>query len=127
LELEEPPTPEIQNAITIGTMTGSTIQQGSPAATQNVRFTLHIEAVRSAVEIFENALQGTKLPAAALGDITADVQTIKAQLSKPSPSIAILKEAGKSVRNVMEGIGAGILTPAAAAAAAGLWAALGLG
>jgi hypothetical protein len=57
----------------------------------------------------------------------ADVKTIKAQLAKPSPNRVIVQEAGKSLRNVVEGIGGGLLTPTAQTAAAALWGLLGLG
>jgi hypothetical protein len=50
-------------------------------------------------------------------EIMADIDTIRAQLAKPSPNITIVQEAGKSVRNVLEGIAAGLLTPSISAAA----------
>jgi hypothetical protein len=57
----------------------------------------------------------------------ADIDTIRTQLAKPSPNIAIVHEAGKSVRNVLEGIAAGLLTPSISAAALTLWSTIGLG
>jgi hypothetical protein len=43
--------------------------------------------------------------------IAADVATIKAQLTKPSPSMTILCEAGKSILSIVEGIAVSLLTP----------------
>lgn len=62
-----------------------------------------------------------------LAALTGDVQSIRAQLSKPLPTKSIVHEAGKSLRGIVEGIGAGVLTPGAVAAATALWSALGLG
>jgi hypothetical protein len=127
----DPAEPEIppvaNNSITIGNMTGSTIQQGSPGAKQSVQFTLNIEPARSALTAFESSIKGANLPAIMLGELLADVHTIRAQLSKPSPTLSIVQEAGRSLRNVVEGVAAGILTPGVVAVAPALWSALGLG
>jgi hypothetical protein len=45
---------------------------------------------------------------------------------KPSPSRSILREAGKSLRSVLEGVAGGMLTPAITTAASSLWSAFGL-
>jgi hypothetical protein len=62
-----------------------------------------------------------------LTEIKAELHTIRAQLSKALPSPSIIQESGRTLRNVIEGIGAGILTPGVAAAASALWSAFGLG
>jgi hypothetical protein len=124
-EPEVPPLPS--NSIIIGNMTGSAIQQGSPGAKQNVEFTLEIQAVDKALTAFESAVAAASLPQAKADELTADVRAIRAQLAKPSPSAIIIQEAGRSLRNVVEGIAGGMLTPGIVAAAAALWSALGLG
>lgn len=126
-EPEEPEIPQVHNSISIGAMTGSTIQQGSPDAVQAVQLSLIVEPVRAALATFESAIKGVALPPATLNEITADLQTIKAQLSKPAPSVSIVQEAGRSLRAVLEGVTAGLLAPAVIAAAPALWSALGLG
>jgi hypothetical protein len=108
-------------------MTGSAIQQGSPGAKQTVEFKVEIKTVEKALAAFESAIQTAELPPPKAAELMADVQTIKAQLAKPSPSGLIIQEAGKSLRNVVEGIAGGLLTPAVTAAGAALWSALGLG
>lgn len=123
----EPEVPPVANAINIGTMTGSTIQQGSPNATQNVQFTLNVESVRTALDQLDIAIADLNLPATTLAELQADIGTIRAQLSKPSPSLPILREAGRTLRNVIEGIAASALTPTLIAVAPALWSALGLG
>jgi hypothetical protein len=129
--LLDPPEPEVpvlaSNSINIGNMTGSTIQQGSPGAQQRVEFKLNIDAAARALTAFELALSAAPLPLKMLDELMPDVKTIRAQLSKPSPTVSIIQEAGKSIRNVFEGIAAGMLTPEVLAAAPALWSALGLG
>ena len=122
----EPEKPPMANAINIGTMTGSVIQQGSPGATQRAELQLDIKAVTAAVGTLESELSKVHLNEDATAALAADIATIKAQLSKPSPSIRILQETGKSIRNVTEGITGGLLTPGVMAALGALGTALGL-
>jgi hypothetical protein len=123
----EPEVPQVSNAINIGTMTGSAIQQGSPGAKQRVEITLNVENVTNALTRFESEIAVAALPTKTMEELRGDINTIRAQLQKPSPSHPIIYEAGKSLRNVIEGIAGGMLTPAAMTAAAALWSALGLG
>ena len=122
----EPENPPIANAITIETMTGSVIQQGSPGATQTVQQKVDVKSVTTALNTLESELSRVQIDNTTLTELSADIATIKAQLSKPSPSMRILQEAGRSVRNVIEGIAGGILTPEVIAAVTALGAALGL-
>lgn len=124
---EEPERPNVNNSINIGTMTGSAIQHGSPGATQSVQFNLEIDEAKSALAAFEAAIKTVQLPKPQLDEVTAELSTIAAQLSKASPSPVILQEAGRSIRNIVEGVAAGLMTPSALAAAPALWSALGLG
>lgn len=59
----EPEVPQVSNSINIGNMTGSTIQQGSPNASQSVQFTLNVETARTALTNFETAISEVSLPA----------------------------------------------------------------
>ena len=122
----EPEVPQVSNAINIGSITGTTIQQGSPNASQNVRFTLNIQLAQTALDGFETAINEVSLSAEELTNIKADLQTICPQLSKPSPSLSIIQESGRTIRSVIEGVAAGLLTPSVIAAAPALWSALGL-
>jgi hypothetical protein len=115
------------NSIIIGNMTDSTILQGSPEATQNVQFAFNAETSRKALAEFESALAASTIPAKTLDELLADVGTIQSQLAKPAPSRVIIHEAGTSLRNVVEGVVGGMLTPAAVTAATVLWAVLGIG
>ena len=119
--------PMTNNSINIATMTGSTIQQGSPGATQAVEFRLSIETVSSALNTLESELKTISMDDRVKAELTADIATIKAQLSRPLPSTTIMQEAGRSVRKVVEGIAVGVLTPKFIAAVTALGAALGIG
>jgi hypothetical protein len=122
----EPEVPPIStSSITVGTMTGN-IQQNSPGATQTFEFKLDIEAAQTALQTFESELSKSEIDDRARRELAAEIATIKAQLSKPSPSVSILHEAGKSVRNVVEGVVTGVLTSPLLKAAIALATALGL-
>ena len=91
-----------------GNMTGN-IQHSSPGATQS--FQLNIDASRNALHTFETELSKLSITdSAQLSEIAADVDTIKAQLSKSSPSLPILHEAAKSLRKITENTVAGVIT-----------------
>jgi hypothetical protein len=128
--LLNPPYPElppIMNSITVGNMTNSALVQGSPGAQQTMDVTLNIQSAGSALADFESAVSTVALPPKAMEELRGDIQTIRSQLQKPSPSHLIIQEAGKSLRNVVEGVAGGMLTPVATTAALALWSALGLG
>jgi len=127
LDPAEPERPNVSNSINVGTMTGSTIQQGSPNATQSVQFALKIDEAKTALAAFESAIKAVQLPRPHSDEIAADLQTIAAQLAKTSPSLTILQEAGRSLRNIVEGVAASLMTPSVVAVAPALWSALGLG
>jgi hypothetical protein len=98
-----------------------------PGANQSIEITVNVGAVADALTRFEAAIAAAELPSKAMDELLADVNTLKAQLAKPSPSALILREAGNSLRNVTEGIVGGMLTPAIMTAAGPLWSALGVG
>ena len=109
----DPPEPEVppvtKNTINVNNMAGN-IQQNSPGATQTFEFKLNVAAAHAALQTFKSELSKNEIDDRVRQDLAADIATIKAQLSKPSPSVPILHETGKSVRNVVEGAVAGVLT-----------------
>jgi len=126
LDPSEPDVPPMaSNTITIGNMTGSTIQQGSPNSTQQ-QVAINVASADKALADLEQSLAESEVAADTLAEMKADIQTIRAQMAKPSPSMTIVREAGKSLRNVVEGGVGGMLTPAATAAAKALWSLLGI-
>jgi hypothetical protein len=92
---------------------------------------LNVEMINEALAAFETAVTSASLPPDTLADLSADISTIRAQLAKSSPNKGIIQEAGKSMRNIVEGIVGGMLTTPVTTgvmtAAAMLWSALGIG
>jgi hypothetical protein len=126
---EDPPMPEepqvTSNSIQIETMIGGGIQQGTHGTSQ-VLTHINVPAAQHAIEGLEVELsQSTSTPIVV--ELKADLATVKAQLSKSSPSHSILAEATKSLRNVAEGILAGAMTNRTVQLATDLLRALGLG
>jgi hypothetical protein len=111
------------NTISVHSLVGN-ISQNSPNSTQTTN--INVEDLRNALSSFSEAIKSAALPSEKLDEILSDVATIHAQMSKQSPSGGIIQEAGKSIRNVVEGIAGGLLTPAVSTAALALFQAVGL-
>lgn len=121
----EPEVPPVTNYMHVGHVSGGAVQQGTSHSTQNVT-TINIQVLPAAVAEFEKELTKASLPPNLAADIQADLETIKAQLKKPSPSNAVLKEVGHSLRSVLEGMTGGMLAPGALQAGQVLLGALGI-
>lgn len=103
MEPPEPPVPpSMANKINIQTMTGGAVQQGTVASTQHVSIAIDTEAARAAIARLEEAIQGDPPDSAALASMRGDIETIKAQITKPEPSQSILLEAWHSLRRIGE-------------------------
>lgn len=113
------------NNLNVGTNIGA-IQQGSHGATQNVNVSLDVGAVTIALDAFEKELATSPLQTETRQALGAEIETARAQLKKAAPSKPILAEVGRSIRNVVEGVAAGMMTPQAIAAATALATALGV-
>lgn len=113
-------------SVTMNNPVGVALQQGTYNSVQNVRLNISVEGARSALCDLDVALEGIELPARTATELKAEIETIRAQLSKEKPSSSILAEAARSLRSVTEGLAAGIMTPPALAAIAALGSSLGL-
>ena len=102
---------------------GAVIQAHSPGAWAQTN--VSIDAVATALDQLEAALQFDDFSETDASDIRADIATIRAQLGKRSPSTVAIVEAGRSMRAVFENLGAAAVEPAVWAGAALLWRALG--
>ncbi len=116
----------MKNTINISNMDGGAIQQGTQQSTQNISIQIDQAQTLSSLREFENALSELKINQDTMASVQGDIDTIKAQLAKPNPSESIILEAGRSLKNVVENVIAGVLTPPVSNAAAALWAALSL-
>jgi hypothetical protein len=126
LEPQEPSVPlAMNNSVTIGVMSGGMLQQGTLHSTQTANF--NREEARDALRSFADAIKAISLTHEARSELEADVATLKAQLDKATPSPSILHETGRSLRNLVEGTVAGLLTAPATQAAQSLFRAIGLG
>lgn len=110
------PTPTFtQNTMAVDTMINSQIQQGGEHATmtQTVSYSRNdFDDLRRLVDVFENHFDDLPLDVAAKKKAMAQVRTIKAQL-EDEPDTVIVKQAGRTLRNITEGaIGSLIATAA---------------
>ncbi len=120
------PEPPPSMSMTIGTVVSSAIQQGSTGSTQNVSTTINLGDFRAAFARLTETLAASNVPAQIRSELTPDLDTIKAQLAKKTPSTAILQEAGRSLRTISENVVANVLTIPVAAGLEGLLKAIGV-
>jgi hypothetical protein len=115
---------EADSFVNTGTIIGG-VQQRSPGANITVQATINVTAAREAAETL--AAELIKSPQdVPIIDMRADVDTLRAQLTKSSPSTAVLQEVGRTLRSLGEGVAAGMLTQPAITALAALLTALGI-
>jgi hypothetical protein len=129
LDLTEPEVPPtLSTSIVAHNVSGVAIQQGSLHSTQHAVGEINVHAVQAAVDALEKELVSVAALADKQREWDGDLSTIKAQLSKSSPSRTIINEAGRSLRNLVENaIGNAFTPPALVNAATALWKAIGLG
>jgi hypothetical protein len=116
----------ISNEIKVENMIGSVVQQGTTDSTQNASITINIAAVQNALGNLEKTLSEYPAPPEIAAEIEPELQTIKAQLAKPKPTFAILREAGSTLRSISEGVAGGLLAPHVLSAIGALLSALGI-
>lgn len=115
------------NVTMFGSQIGSLQQAGAGAAQQNSG-SFDVSAFRSALDSFDEAVIKSNLDEQERAALRAEIETMRPQLSKPQPNPVVITEGLKTLRNIVEGIAAGLLTPAfvqLAATAAPLVASLG--
>lgn len=100
------------------------VQSHSPNSSASM--SLNVEMVGKAISDLDDAVPWPDLPPDAAADIRAEIDTIRAQLRKSSPSGFIVRESGRTLRSLVENVAASVATPHLVAAAVNLWAAVGL-
>src|SRR5258708_7713099 len=95
-------------------MEGSSIQQAGSHSTQ-VQLTTYVQRdfddLRRVLDFLVENFEQLQLDPLAAKDANVQIQTLNAQLAyKPNP--VIIKEAGKTLRNLTEGVVAGLITSA---------------
>jgi hypothetical protein len=121
------PEPPPSMSMTVGTMIGGAVQQGTVSSAQHVSTSIDLQAARAAALHFGQTLAASEISQSLRSELRADLDTIKAQLGKEQPSSGVLKEAGKSLRTMTENLMANVLSGPTAAALVALWKALGVG
>ena len=81
---------------------------------------------QAALESFEEAIQRANWPSALADQLMGEIDEIRAELSKPHPSLGFLQEEVRSMRNTLEEVTAQIEAPNIMAAAQALSSAIGL-
>jgi len=100
------------NNVNVGSgSTVGSIQQAGNAAHQQSGSTIDINSVQQALEEFERAVSEAELSEEARSEIGVEIETIRPQLKKAAPSAVIVRESLKTLRNIVEGLAAGALTP----------------
>jgi hypothetical protein len=98
------------NVINVGTMIGSSIQQAGHRSNQTASVADYNPTdLGQLMTDIKAALTDPKVPKEIKEEVLADVGTVEHQLDSPKPKSNIIGEAIKSIRNVLEGIGAGII------------------
>ena len=87
------------------------VQQGTVGSTQSNIVEISVGDVNQALERLVTELAATGR-GEVVQSIQADVETLRAQLSKPEPNRTILREAASSVKNVIEGALGGVISTA---------------
>lgn len=103
--------PPLVNIVNIGTMSGSSVQQGGG----NSNFDAFVQSVDQAaltdvVRQLKEALPELERVGARIDELRAHVLTLEAQSSLQQPNTAIVREALKTIRNVLEGVAGSVLT-----------------
>jgi hypothetical protein len=99
------------NTIHIQQMQGGAIAQAGPHSTQQQTITYNQQdfaELLKAIDILERHIDELRLDDAGKSDAQAQVDTIKAQL-RTKPNQIIIREAGKSLRSITEGIIGGLV------------------
>jgi hypothetical protein len=128
LDPSEPDAPPIvKNSIAIDTMYGGAVQQGTRSSNQTVTTTFNVNEVGAVLDALEVALRGVSIEGDAQAELKAELETMRAQLKKPNPSMVILQEAGKSLKKIVEDAAIAAASPVVQGLLLSLMAALGIG
>lgn len=113
------------SSVSIQAGPGSIVQSNSPGASAHV--SINIEAVSPALADLEAILVSASIGQQYRAEIGAQIATIRAQLTAPSPSAGVLRESGRTLRAVLENLAASAAQPFVWQGGRMLWQALGLG
>jgi len=101
-----------QNILNVGSMSNSGIMQGSNGAHQTINATVNDNKAIEAflIEII-NCIHNLQLTYEKQQELQAEIACIKAQLSSPKPKQNIIIEGLKTIKNILLGVAANLITP----------------
>lgn len=111
------------SSVSIQAGPGSIVQANSPGASAHVN--INIEAVGPALADLEAVFASASIGQQHRAEIDAQIATIRAQLTAPSPSAGVLRESGRTLRAVLENLAASAAQPFVWQSGRMLWQALG--
>lgn len=97
------------NSLTVGTMVGSSIQQGSPGAVSTVKFQSRDPQLTELLGKIRKSLDSFQLSPAAHSEVAADIATIEAQLVSPHPKASVITDCLNATRAILEGTAGSML------------------
>jgi hypothetical protein len=97
------------NTVNIHGSTVGTVQQAGEGATQSATVTFNAAAVSNELEDFAKLLQASDVSDDIKSAAMIEIETIRPQLKKPAPNTSIIQEGLHSLRNILEGVAAGVL------------------
>ena len=106
-ELPAPPTPP---SVFIGQMHGSQFVQGSTGVSIKNTFNPKSAEFRELVQEIKSAIPQLTLEPQQADQLRADVGTIEMQVESPAPKYSIISESANSIRSILEGIAANVIT-----------------
>lgn len=98
------------NTVNVHGSTVGSIQQAGDGAMQTATVHLNVGAVQTALDEFVTALDASGLPDEVRHAAMIEVETIRPQLKKPAPNVSIVREGLHTLRNIVEGVAAGLLS-----------------
>lgn len=100
------------NSVVLNNSTAGTIQQSGQGAHQEATANGDVAAVRLALEQFSRAVAEAQIAEDQRAELLAEIETLRPQLTKPKPNVAIVRETLGTMRRVAEGAAGGVLTEA---------------
>lgn len=98
------------NTISLHGSNVGSIQQAGEGAMQTASVHFNVVAVQTALDDFVAALDASGVPDEVRRAAMIEVETIRPQLKKPAPNVSIVREGLHTLRNIVEGVAAGLLT-----------------
>jgi hypothetical protein len=105
----------VTNTVNVHGSNVGSIQQAGGGATQAATVHFNAGAVQNALDEFVAALEASGVPGDVKSAAMIEVETVRPQLKKLAPNVSIVREGLHSLRNIVEGVAAGLLATKLAA------------